>query len=57
MDVEIRRKRDADRADREMRERVDQLLEKVGRDGYDSLTNKEQAFLQEASRKLRNKRR
>jgi Zn-dependent protease len=55
LNAEIRRKHDSDRADREMRERVDELLEKVGRNGYDSLSDKEQAFLQDASRKLRRK--
>ncbi|MCZ6602514.1 MAG: site-2 protease family protein [Planctomycetota bacterium] len=39
--------------DSAMRQRVDDLLEKVGRDGIDSLTAKERSFLEEASRKFR----
>lgn len=41
------------REEAEMKQRVDDLLEKVSRDGIDSLTSKERRFLEQASRKIR----
>lgn len=50
-----RRRRDARSAREaaEMKRKVDELLEKVSRDGIDSLTAKERRFLEDASRKFR----
>lgn len=52
---EIRRKREADAAEQKLRSRVDALLEKISREGYEALTESERSFLMEASRKLRRK--
>ena len=51
-----RRRRRADREAREeaeIRRRVDEILEKVSRDGLKSLTSKERRFLHQASRRFR----
>lgn len=48
--------RAAENRDQAQANEADQLLEKVSRSGYDSLTAKEKKILEEYSRKLRNKR-
>ncbi len=53
LDAEIKRRRAADRADREVRERVDELLRQINEKGMDSLTEKDRSFLDAAARRFR----
>jgi len=48
-----RRERHAHRDEARLRAKVDALLEKIGRDGLDSLTDGEKAFLKKASRRFK----
>jgi len=50
---EIKRKRAADKADKDVREKVDALLKQISENGIDSLDEKDRAFLQAASRRMR----
>ena len=53
LDAEIDRKRAADRADEEVRRKVDGLLKRISEEGIESLGDKDRAFLEAASRRLR----
>ncbi len=51
--AEIKRKRSADKAEKDVREKVDALLKQIGENGIDSLDEKDRAFLEAASRHMR----
>jgi Zn-dependent protease len=53
LDDELERKRRANRANADMRRRVDAILKKVSEQGLDALSEDERRYLQEASRKMR----
>jgi len=53
LDAEIKRKRTIDRANKEMRQKVDELLKQISEKGIESLSDKDRAFLQAASERLR----
>jgi Zn-dependent protease len=53
LDAEIKRKRAAERADAEVRRNVDGLLKRISEDGIESLSDKDRASLEAASRRLR----
>lgn len=51
--AEIERKRAAERANKEVREKVDLLLKQISEKGIESLSEKDRSFLKAASRRLR----
>jgi Zn-dependent protease len=53
LEAEIRRRRAADRQDREVRERLDRILKQINEDGIGSLSDRDREFLDETSRRLR----
>ena len=53
LDAEIKRKRASDRADGQMRERVDQLLKRISTHGMESLSESDREFLRSASERIR----
>ena len=53
LEAEIKRKRTIGRANKEMRQKVDELLEQISEKGIESLSDKDRAFLQAASERLR----
>jgi len=53
LDAEIKRKRTIERANREMRRKVDELLKQISEKGIESLSDEDRAFLHAASERLR----
>jgi hypothetical protein len=53
LDAEIKRKRAADEADKDVREKVDVLLKQISENGIESLSDADRSFLEAASRRLR----
>ena len=53
LDAEIQRKRTIERANREMRRKVDELLKQISEKGIESLSDEDRAFLHAASERLR----
>lgn|GEM_PF-1799566 len=53
LNAEIKRKRSADRADRQMREQVDQLLKQISEHGTESLSESDREFLRRAGARIR----
>jgi len=56
LDREIKRKRQAERAGREMRQKVDALLKRISEKGMDSLSDEDRAFLKRAGERIRRQR-
>ncbi len=53
LDAEITRKQKIERADKEVRRKVDELLKQISEKGFDSLGEEDRAFLRRAGERLR----